>query len=118
MKCSHNNCAANVLSVLTEAAQAHGLPNRVQSDLGGENFEVWRYMIEQHASEAAVITGSSTHNERVERQWQDVHKCVTVLFADTFHAMKEEGIFNCLNYVDIFCLHYTFVPRINAALTK
>ena len=118
MKCSHNNHAATVLSVFTEAAEVHGLPNRVRSDLGGENFEAWRYMIEQHASEAAVITGSSTHNERIERLWRDVHRCVSILFADTFHAMEEEGILNCLNDVDVFCLHYTFIPRINAALTS
>ena len=118
LKCSHNNHAATVLFVFTEAAEVHGLPNRVRTDLGGENYDVWRYMIEQHASEAAVITGSSTHNECIERLWRDVHRCVNILFADTFRAMEEEGILNCLNDVDVFCLHYTFIPRINAALTR
>ena len=30
--------------------------------------------------------------------------------------MEEDGILDCLNEVDIFCLHTVFLPRINAAL--
>ena len=44
-----------------EAVQFHGLPSRVRSNMGGENIEVWLYMVEQHSSSHAVITGSSTH---------------------------------------------------------
>ena len=47
------------------------VPSRMQTDLGGENVEVWHYMVEQHASTHAVITGSSTHNERIERLSRD-----------------------------------------------
>lgn len=114
--CSDNNRANTVLSAFTDAAQAHGLPNQVRSDLGGENMEVWRYMTEQHSSNDAVITGSSTHNQRIERMWRDVHRCVGVLFADTFRTFEEERILNPLNEVDIFCLHYVYIPRINSAL--
>ena len=39
-------------------------------------------MIEQHGSHSAVVTGSYTHNERIERLWRDVHRCVTSLFYD------------------------------------
>ena len=110
LKCSHNNRAATVLSVFTKAAQVHGLPNCVQSDLGGENFEV--YIIEQHASQTAVITGSLTDNECTERLWQDVRRCVNVLFADAFHALEEEGILNCLNDVNMFCLHILLLQEL------
>ncbi len=95
MNISDNNRASTVLSVFTEAAQVHGLPNRVRSDLGGENVEVWRYMVEQHCSNDAVITGSS----RIERLWRDVQRCVGILFADTFRRMEEDNSLNCLNDV-------------------
>ena len=72
LKCSNNNRALTVLSAFTEAVRNHGLPCKVRSDLGGENVAVWQYMVEQHESESAVITGSSTRNERVERLWRDV----------------------------------------------
>ena len=116
LRFSSNNRASTVLDCFVEAAEEHGLPNKVRTDLGGENVEVWRYMVEQHSSCSAVISGSSTNNERIEHLWPDVHRCVGVLFADTFRRMEEDGILDCLNEVDMFCLHFTFIPRINACL--
>jgi hypothetical protein len=47
-------------------------------------------MVEQHRSNAAVITGSLTHNERVERLWRVRFRfrCVGVLFYNTFKHRK------------------------------
>ena len=43
-----------------------------------------RYMLDSHNGDPlCVLTGSSTHNERIERLWRDVHRCV-VHFADIF----------------------------------
>ena len=50
-----------------DAVANYGIPQKVRSDLGGENMEIWRYVIEQHRSDRAVVVGSSTHNERIER---------------------------------------------------
>ncbi len=116
LRCSTNNEATTVFSVFTNAVQVHGLPNRVRTDLGGENADVWRYMIEQHASSLAVITGSSTHNQRIEHLWHDVFRCIGILFYNTFYKLEEENYLDCLNEVDLFCLHCFFLPRINAAL--
>lgn len=116
LKCADNNQSDTVLRAFTNAVQEHGLPNRIRSDLGGENVSVWRYTVEQHSSSRAVITGSSTHNERIERLWWDVNRCVGVLFADTFRRLEEEGHLDCLNEVDVFCLHYVYLPRIQSAL--
>ena len=77
LRCSDNNRASTVLHTFMEACGVHGLPQKVHSDLGGENVEVWRYIVEQHTSNSAVITGSSTHNERIERLWRDVMRCVS-----------------------------------------
>ena len=78
LRCSDDNQASTVLCLFADAVETHGLPSRVRTDLGGENVEVWRYMVEQHASSNAVFTGASTHNERIERLWRDVHRLCIV----------------------------------------
>ena len=64
-----NYRASTVFAFFTKAVDEFGLPQKICTDLGGENTEVWRYMIEQHSSNATVITGASTHNQRIERMW-------------------------------------------------
>ena len=118
LTCSDNNRASTVLSSFTKAVQENGLPTHVRSDLGGENVDVWRFMVEQHSSPTAVITGSSTHNERIERLWRDVYRCIGVIFHNTFCDMEEEGILDLLNEVDIYCLHFVFLPRIQQTLSS
>ena len=116
LRSSVNNLASTVMSHFHDAVSKYGVPDQVRSDLGGENVEVWRYMVEQHSSSSAVLTGASTHNERIERLWRDVHRCVGVIFHDLFQNMEDDGNLNCLNEVDMFCLHYALLPRINQAL--
>ena len=118
LKCSNNNRATTMLSHFTSAVDIHGLPTRIRTDLGGENVEIWRYMIEQHNSLSAVVTGSSTHNERIERLWRDVFRCVGSLFYDTFYNLENRGQLNPLNEVDLFCLHYVYLPRLNTVLQE
>ena len=108
LTCSTNNEASTVMSSYMDAVSVHGLPDQVRSDQGGENVEVWQYMLEQHHSESAVLVGSSTHNERIEHLWRDVHRCVGVLYADLFRKMEDDGILSSLNEVDLFCLHVVF----------
>ena len=68
LRCCDNNRALTVLELFTHAVSQFGLPDRVCSDYGGENTEVWKYMIAAHNLDYhCVITGSSVHNERVER---------------------------------------------------
>ena len=63
-----------------------------RSDHGGENVEVWQYMLQTHNDDPhCVLTGSSTHNERIERLWRDVHQGV-LHFADTFRDQELDGI--------------------------
>ena len=118
LHCSNNNRAVTHLSLFVNALQSYGLPEKVRSDLGGENVDVWRYMVEQHSSTSSVITGSSTHNERIERLWRDVFRCVGVLFYETVRHLEDEGKLNTLNEVDMYCLHYVFLARINEALNS
>ena len=80
LSCSTNNTSDTVFSLLSEAVHRCSLPQNVRSDLGGENVDVWRFMIAQHGNEKAVITGSSTH-ERIECLWRDVFRCIAKLFS-------------------------------------
>ena len=61
--------------------------------------DTWQH----HSSSLAVLTGASTHNERIQRLWRDVYRCVCVLFNDLFRAMKDEGHLDPLNEADLFC---------------
>ena len=105
-----------MLSDFISAVHVHGLPERIRTDQGWENVGVWRYMAEQHGTTAAVITGSSTHNERFERLWRDVYRCVASLFYNTFYSLEGENKLDPNNEIDLYCLHYVYLPRINLAL--
>jgi len=58
------------------AVSTYGIPTRVRSDCGGENVDVWRFMLSHYNDESCVTVGSSTHNERIERLWRDVRTSV------------------------------------------
>lgn len=68
VNCSTNNKATTVLPLVTKAVDEFGLPDRVRTDLGGENSAVWQSMVDEHNGDAScVVVGSSTHNTRIER---------------------------------------------------
>ena len=117
--CANNNKATTVLSAFMGGVSRFGVPECVRSDHGGENVDVWRYMLDAHPNnESCVLTGSSTHNERIERMWRDVYRCVSSQFAEIFRSLESGSILDPLNEVDIFCLHFTFLPRINKLLRE
>ena len=106
-----------MLSCFENGVFEYGLPTRIRSDLGGENVEVWRYMVREHSNDAScVIVGSSTHNERIERLWRDVHRCVLKPFGNHFRHLEEIGFLDPLNEIDIFCLHTCYLPRIDKCI--
>ena len=57
-----------------------GVPSFVCSDKGGENINVYYFMI-MHRGEGlgSHIAGASVHNQRIERLWRDVYPCVCAL---------------------------------------
>jgi len=45
IKCSTNNRATTAASAFLEGVFEFGMPTCIRSDHGGENIEVWRYML-------------------------------------------------------------------------
>ena len=67
LRCSTNNKAASVLNSFADAVSKYGLPNKIRSDLGGENQRVWEYMIDQHGSENSC-SGRFVNSQRTYRK--------------------------------------------------
>ena len=81
MKCSNNNRAATEYDLFLEATQHYELPSRIRCDQGGENVNVARHMLYHCGEERrSVLVGSLVHNQRIERLWRDMHRCVTSTF--------------------------------------
>ena len=75
-------------------------------------------MLSTHQDPSCVLTGSSVHNERIERLWRDVIRCVSSTLIDIFYELEAEGMLDPSNEVDVFCLQVVFLPRINKCLAE
>ncbi len=116
---STNNEAKTVYELFLLAVQKHQLPSRVRSDQGTENVLVAQHMIEKRGAERhSMITGSSVHNQRIERLWRDMHKSVTILFYKLFYFLEHHSLLDHLNERHLWALQYVFVPRINRCLQQ
>ena len=107
--CANNNKATSVVSYFSHAVNTFGLPDKIRSDKGGENVDVWRYVLHYHNMDpTCIIVGSSTHNERIERLWGDVFRCVGQIFYTMLYSLEEEGFLYPLNDIDLFVFTLLF----------
>ena len=105
LKCSANNFATTVLQEFEKAVQLYGLPEKVRTDQGGENVDVWRAMEVVHGSSSAVISGSSTHNEQIERLWNDVWRSVVQEYEQKYEVSGSIFIYHG-HYIYIMIIIY------------
>lgn len=121
LRCSANNLAETVLELFLDAVKMDGnlWPSRIRVDKGVENVLVCDAMIQARGEgRGSFIAGPSTHNQRIERLWRDVFRCVCHLYYYIFYAMESTGILDTNNPVHLFTLHLIFIPRINKALDE
>ena len=121
LRCSSNNKAETVLELFLNAVKSDGdlWPSRIRVDYGVENVLVCDAMVKTRGEgRGSFIAGPSTHNQRIERLWRDVFRCVSHLYYYTFYGMELSGILNADDPVHLFTLHLVFLPRINQALSQ
>ena len=74
-------------------------------------------MIEKRGAErGSIITGRSTHNQRIERLWRDVFQGVLSFFYHLFYFLEDENLLDPLNMSNIAALHHTYMREINNKL--
>lgn len=117
LRCSNNNKAETLVNYFTTGVEKFGLPSRVRSDKGLENIAIANYMLAMRGpNRGSMITGASTHNQRIERLWRDVFSGVLSLYYKLFYQMEDEGILDPLNVTCIAALHYVFLRKIDSQL--
>lgn len=117
IKCNNSMTAANVIPYFALAVAEYGVPSRVRSDHGYENYFVALLMNSLRGlGRGSHITGKSVHNQRIERLWVDVYTQVVDYFYREFYNLEEQGLLNIEDDYHMFALHKVYSRSINERL--
>lgn len=120
VQCRPDNRADTALQCFCDGVSEFGIPSRVRGDHGVENFDVARLMLRlRGCRRGSFIAGRSVHNQRIEHMWGHVNRVVlTYYYQDLFKYMEAEGILDSTSELDLVCLHYVFLPRIQRSMDE
>eukprot|EP00794_Sanderia_malayensis_P021078 gene21078-23132_t len=121
LKAATNNLASTVLHNFEEAIEEDGglWPSRIRVDYGVENVAVCDAMVVKRGTgRSSFMCGSSTRNQRIERLWRDVYRCVCHIFYYLFYGMEQSGLVDVENNMYMFALQRVFLGRLNLALEE
>lgn len=117
LECTDNNKAETIFTCFKHGIEEYGTPLRVRSDQGQENCKVADFMIAVRGTDrGSMITGKSTHNQRIERLWRDVYDGVLSYYYELFYFLEDQGLLDALNDIHLYALRYVYVDKINERL--
>lgn len=114
LRCFDNNQVVTVRQWFLEVVEKFRWFFYGRFDKGGENVDVVFLMFSvKGLNRGSYIVGCFIYNQRIERLWRDVFRCVCVMYYLLFYMLEDFGFFCLIDDVDFFCLYYIFLLRIN-----
>lgn len=69
-------------------------------------------MLQSHGAESrCMITGESTHNQRVDKLWRDVYEGVLSYYYDLFYYLEDQDHLEIMSNTHILAHYYCLCPK-------